>query len=130
MLLRLHTTEPFQISAGVAATMRSRYSRLDMQLLPSLAQSQSGANHSSSRSPMLLKFLFAVCEARRAAPVPKLSSSRESQGRAVYEVVKRHVSSQIVLPCSVLHADKFSPGVLSNDRKDRLDCITQIIRQH
>jgi hypothetical protein len=35
-----------------------------------------------------------------------------------------------VLPCSVLHADKFSPGVLYNDRKDRLDCITQIIQRH
>src|SRR6266446_5541273 len=37
--------------------MRGRHSRLDMQPLPSLAQSQSGANHSSSRSPMVLKFL-------------------------------------------------------------------------
>src|SRR5216684_9196086 len=50
----------FPIFAGVAATMRGRHSRLDMQPLPSLAQSQSGANHSSSRSPMVLKFLIAL----------------------------------------------------------------------
>src|SRR5260370_33305636 len=64
----------FPIFAGVAATMRGRHSRLDMQPLPSLAQSQSGANHSSSRSPMVLKFLIALCEARRTPSVPKLST--------------------------------------------------------
>jgi hypothetical protein len=35
----------FPIFAGVAATMRGRHSRLDMQPLPSLAKSQSRANH-------------------------------------------------------------------------------------
>ena len=60
----------FPIFAGVAATMRGRHSRLDMQPLPSLAQSQSGANHSSSISPMALKFLIALCAARRTVSVP------------------------------------------------------------
>src|ERR1700687_6140398 len=72
MLLLLHTDRTFPIFAGVAATMRGRHSRLDMQPLPSSVQSQSGANHSSSRSPMALKFLIALCEARRTASVPKL----------------------------------------------------------
>src|SRR5689334_14997755 len=50
--------------------MRGRHRRVDMQRLPSLAQSQSSANHSSSRSPMALKFLIALCEAWRTASVP------------------------------------------------------------
>src|SRR6266851_280909 len=73
----------FPIFAGVAATMRGRHSRLDMQPLPSLAQSQLGANHSSSRSPMALKFLIALCEARRTASVPNSQLDLDSVLRMV-----------------------------------------------
>src|SRR6266403_6032278 len=63
--------------------MRGRHSRLDMQPLPSLAQSQSGANHSSSRSPMALKFLIALCGARRTASVPNSQLDLDSVLRMV-----------------------------------------------
>jgi hypothetical protein len=57
----------FPTLGGVASTMKGRHRRLDMQPPPSLGQLQSGANHSSSRSPMALKFLIALCEAPRTA---------------------------------------------------------------